>query len=132
MLCCGKIGTHHLSAKSCQRKAHSKPTKLTKDDPKWFGYLKSILFLLQIYLTTRKKPQSWYLDSGYPWHMIGEISMFQSLTLMHGGTVTFRGNIHIREVALASFEIHSEEVIVMFVYLENFMLLKPFRPSFWY
>lgn len=45
----------------------------------------------------------------------------------------------IREVALEgfgiiihTFGIHSEEVIEMFVYLENLILLRPFRPSFWY
>jgi len=43
-------------------------------------------------LTTRKTHLSWYLDSGYSRHMTIERCMFQFLTPMHGGTITFGGN----------------------------------------
>jgi len=43
-------------------------------------------------LTEEKARRSSYLDSVCSQHMTRERCMFHCLTLMHGGTVTFRGN----------------------------------------
>jgi len=48
--------------------------------------------MLQICLRAKEKHKSWYLDSGCSWHMIGEKSMFLTLTMKEGGNVKFRGN----------------------------------------
>lgn len=67
-------------------------SKLTKEDPQIFWYLRTRLFLLHMSLTSSKTHLSWYLDSGYSWNMTRERCMFHCLIPMHGGTVTFEGN----------------------------------------
>src|SRR4051812_37937557 len=48
--------------------------------------------MLQMSLAVKLKHQSWYLDFGYPCHMTGRKSMFQSLELKSGRNVRFGGN----------------------------------------
>ncbi|RDX80600.1 hypothetical protein CR513_38829, partial [Mucuna pruriens] len=59
--------------------------RLTQKDPRNFGYLNQLLFLLQMCLTAGRKPLSWYLDSGCLRHMTGDEYMFQDLKLKKGG-----------------------------------------------
>jgi len=48
--------------------------------------------MLQVCLKGSEKQKSWYLDSGCSRHMIGEMSLFLTLTMKEGGTVGFGGN----------------------------------------
>jgi len=43
-------------------------------------------------LRAKEKQKSWYLDSGFSRHMIGEKSMFLTLTMKEEGNVKFGGN----------------------------------------
>jgi len=46
----------------------------------------------EICLRAKQKQKSWYLDSGCLRHMIGEKSMFLTVTMKEGGNVKFEGN----------------------------------------
>src|SRR4030065_1975158 len=48
--------------------------------------------MLQVCLKGRTKQHSCYLDSGCSRHMIGDRSMFQTLSMQEGGSVGFGGN----------------------------------------
>jgi len=48
--------------------------------------------MLQICLRAEEQQRSWYLDSGCSRHMIGEKSIFLTLTMKEGGNVKFGGN----------------------------------------
>lgn len=67
--------------------------KLTQKDPREFGYLSPILYLLQMCLIAQGRLQSWYLDSGCLRHMTWRRFMFPYLqTRDDGGTITLGVN----------------------------------------
>ena len=67
-------------------------SKLTRKDTRKFRYLKRKKNPIANIFNPDKTHQSWYLDNDYSRHMIGEKCMFQCLTPMQGGTITFGGN----------------------------------------
>jgi len=48
--------------------------------------------MLQVCLKGSEKQKSWYLDSGCSRHIMGDRSLFLTLTMKEGGTVAFGGN----------------------------------------
>ena len=66
-----------------QHKVQKKESKTSSTNPK--GPIK-------ICLREEEKQRSWYLDSGCSRHMTREKSMFFTLTMKDGGSMTFGGN----------------------------------------
>ena len=82
---CPSVGTY-------LRKVFPIHSKLTRKDPRRFGYLRIRLFLFQMSLITRKRHELWYMNNDCLQHMTREMCMFKCLTLVHGGIVTFGDN----------------------------------------
>ncbi|RDX73915.1 hypothetical protein CR513_46399, partial [Mucuna pruriens] len=70
----------------------SKPTRTNPKGPKKFWVPKSMIFLFEMCLTTKRKSLSWYSDNGCSRHVMGKEFMFQGLRPKEGGWVTFRSN----------------------------------------
>ena len=113
-----KLDTWHPDAGIDQSRVQSIPSWLTQKNPKIFGYLRKMLFLLQMSLITGSKCLSWYLDNGCSQNMIRERCMFQCLTPHHGVTVTFKENQKGKITGVGKIVIHPTLLLIMFYLLK--------------
>ena len=93
---------------------------LTTKDPKIFGYLKLLDFLLQ-----RSKKEKWFLDCGYSRHMIGYESKFAFFARRKRGYMTFGDNGKSRIIRHGSVGNNSSSLI------ENVLLVDGLKHNLW-